>query len=110
MVTMTVQKQSTVLWRNMPLPNTAETPHFGASAGDSRPALMRQTKGNIMRKHPRFGNLSLKDLPETTREQLTYLVDERGHTITGAVTLGIRLVYQEEYATHVEESQESPSE
>lgn len=35
-----------------------------------------------MRKHPRFSRLSLKGIPKTTREQLVYLVDERGYTVT----------------------------
>lgn len=56
-----------------------------------------------MRKRPRFADLSLKGLPKTVQEQLSYLVDERGYTITQAVIMGIRLLHQEEYAVQVEE-------
>ena len=51
----------------------------------------------MIRKHPRYSNLSLKDIPETTREQIAYLVDERGYTITGAFVVAIRDLYQAEY-------------
>ena len=50
----------------------------------------------MIRKHPRYKYLTIKNLPLTTVEQLIYLVDERGYTITGAVAQGLRLLYQEE--------------
>lgn len=52
----------------------------------------------MIRKHPRYKYLTIKNLPLTTVEQLIYLVDERGYTITGAVAQGLRLLYQEEHA------------
>ena len=52
-----------------------------------------------MRKHPRFSAASLKNLPESTREQLIYLVDERSYTVTGAFVVAIRDLYRKENST-----------
>jgi len=60
---------------------------------------MNTKKENNMdnRKHPRYSRLSLKDLPETTRQQLINLVDERSYrTVKAAIIVALRDLYRKE--------------
>ena len=63
----------------------------------------------MIRKHPRYSLLSVKNMPLTAREQLIYLVDERRYTVTKAVAQGISLLYQAEYVKDEDtEREETP--
>ena len=48
------------------------------------------TEKESNRKHPRFWAISVKSLPESTREQLARLVDGRGFTTKTAVIVALR--------------------
>ena len=61
----------------------------------------------MIRKHPRYSNLNAKNMPLTAREQLIYLVDKRGYTVTKAVAQGIGLLYQAEYKDEDTERKEA---
>ena len=54
------------------------------------------------RKHPRFRAISVKSLPESTREQLARLVDGRGFTTKTAVIVALRDLDNKERALQAE--------
>jgi len=61
----------------------------------------------MIRKHPRYSRLSVKNLPLTVREYLVRLVDERDYTVTKAVEQGLRLLYEREYPEQNRQADES---